>query len=114
MTPTLKTDTGTDADPGRRLAEIVAAARELAESGGEQALFDHAFELVQTLEPRTQEFIDQTWAVVDVMQRQYGYSYRELGPWLGWSVEGVRKRLIDYRRRYRIAYVPQVGGRPGQ
>jgi DNA-directed RNA polymerase specialized sigma24 family protein len=112
MTPSLKTDT--EADHGRRLAEIAASARELAEVGGEQALFDHALELMQTLEQRTQEFTDETWAVVDVMQRQFGYSYRELGPWLGWSVEGVRKRLTDYRARRRIAYEPLVGGRPGQ
>ena len=73
----------------------------------EMAAFDHASKLFESLEERKQAMSDETWGLFDQMQRRYDYSYGELAQWLGWSFEGIRKRMTDYRLRHHIDYVPR-------
>jgi hypothetical protein len=87
---------------------LVRALGEVVELDEDPA-FAVAAGLHATLEARLKNLADETWGALDYVQRRYGYSYRQLSTWLGWSPEGTRKRLVEFRARHGIEYTPQTG-----
>lgn len=87
---------------------------ERIEGLNEDERFEVAIGLLDTLEARQAALADETWGLIEYLQRRYGYSYKRLGPWLGWSVQGAHNRLRGLRERFGVDYRPQPGGQPAQ
>lgn len=87
---------------------VDAATTEQLDGMTEDDAFAHAAGLFDTLAERQQALSDEVWALLEHLQRRYGYSYVDLARWLGWSTEGVRKRLNDYRARHQVEFKPRI------